>query len=70
MSLDTTPIMPIRVLLPPQQITTMTNNTKKATPETVVVVAKTKAHAKRIAQKYPSIIVIHVKETAKKVGNQ
>ena len=48
----------------------MTDNTKKATPETVVVVANTKAHAKRVAQKHPSIMVIHVKETAKKVGNQ
>jgi hypothetical protein len=70
MSLDTTPIIPIRVLLPQQIKTTMTDNTKKATPETVVVVANTKAHAKRVAQKHPSIMVIHVKETAKKVGNQ
>lgn len=48
----------------------MTDNTKKATPETVVVVAKTKAHAKRIIEKHPSLMVIVVRQTAKKVGDQ
>jgi hypothetical protein len=52
---------------------------KKSTPiesklppakaETKGIVVNSKAAAERIASKYPSLMVIHVKETAKKVGN-
>lgn len=41
----------------------------KAPAETKGRVAQTEAEAKRIAAKYPSLMVIHVKETAKKVND-
>ena len=49
----------------------MKNKTKstKAKAETKGIVVNSKAAAERIASKYPSLMVIHVKETAKKVGN-
>lgn len=56
--------------LSPFNQTTMKEQTKpKAPAETKGKVAQTEAEAKRIAAKYPSLMVIHVKETAKKVGN-
>jgi hypothetical protein len=58
-----------KVIIHNQKQQTMSNTTK-APAETKGKVVETVTHAKRIAEKHPSLMVIVVYQTAKKVGNQ